>query len=258
MVHAARYFELFEDAFLQWADLCAGGYDQLRREGQDLVVLESHCRHFASARLGTPLEIAVTPVHAGPRSFTIGYRVRTPDGLAADARITYGIVGDGDPVLPSGDLEAALVDAPRRGVASQEAARALLARLHGAQSDYYAGGSVAALEDVLHPEVAWHIPGHSPIAGDYQGIAEVLAYMARRRDLAQGTFRMHPAELLFGDVDHIASLTDGTATIGGHEQRWSTVGLYQVEDGRIRECRLIPFGQEAFDRVWAHLGPASP
>jgi uncharacterized protein len=138
----------------------------------------------------------------------------------------------------------------------REAARALLARWHAAQGDFYAGGSSAALSELLHPEVAWHVPGHSPIAGDYHGVNEVLAYMARRRDLADHTFRMHARELLVGDVDRIASVTDGTATIRGEQRSWSTVGLYRLEDGHIRECLLIPFDQEAFDRVWTNQDPA--
>jgi len=37
--------------------------------------------------------------------------------------------------------------------------------------------------------------------------------MLRRRDLAGATMRMYPRELLVGDGDHVASRTDGTATM---------------------------------------------
>jgi ketosteroid isomerase-like protein len=136
------------------------------------------------------------------------------------------------------------------------AAAALLDRLHRAQNAFYAGGDDGPLRALLHPEVSWHIPGRSAIAGSYRGADAVLAYMSRRRRLADATLRLHPVELLVGDADHVAVLTDGTAVIDGARQRWSTVGLYRVEGGRIAECRLLPFDADQFDRIWQ--APAGP
>jgi hypothetical protein len=62
---------------------------------------------------------------------------------------------------------------------------------------------------------------------------------------------MHPGEVLVGDGDHVAVLTDGTAVLDGIEQQWSTVGLYRIRDGRIAACSLLPLDPEAFDRIWA-------
>jgi hypothetical protein len=78
-----------------------------------------------------------------------------------------------------------------------------------------------------------------------------MAYFGRRRDLAARSFRMHPGEVLTGDGDHVAVLTDGVAVVGGREERWSTVGLYRLAGGRIAACRLLALDQAAFDRIWA-------
>jgi uncharacterized protein len=130
-------------------------------------------------------------------------------------------------------------------------ARALLARLHEAQGAFYAGGDDGPLRQLLTDDIAWHVPGDNAIAGTYEGIDAVLAYFARRRDLASNTFRMHPGDLLAGDGDHVAVLTDGTATIDGTEHRWSTVGLYRLRGDRIAACWLLPLDPIAFDRIWA-------
>jgi len=95
------------------------------------------------------------------------------------------------------------------------------------------------------------MPKSNTIAGDYRGVDEVMAYFARRRELAARTFRMHPGDLLTGDGDRVAVLTDGTATIGGVERRWSTVGLYRLRDGRVAACWLLALDQEAFDVIWS-------
>jgi ketosteroid isomerase-like protein len=127
----------------------------------------------------------------------------------------------------------------------------LLARLHRAQSDFYAGGTDVDVRALFQPDIAWHVPGTSPIAGDYHGLDQVLAYFTHRRDLAHCTMTMHPRELLVGDGAHIASVTDGTATIGAIEHSWSTVGLYRVVDGRIAECWLLPLDPVAYDLAWS-------
>jgi ketosteroid isomerase-like protein len=128
---------------------------------------------------------------------------------------------------------------------------ALLARLHAAQGDFYAGRAETPLRALLDHDVEWHVPGGNAIAGDYRGIEQVMAYFARRRDHAARTFRMYPGDVLVGEGDRMAVLTDGSATIGGREERWSTVGLYRFAGGRIGGCWLLPLDPAAFDRIWA-------
>ena len=130
------------------------------------------------------------------------------------------------------------------------AAVTVLERLHTAQRAFYAGGDESPLRAVLTDDIAWHIPGDNDIAGDYRGIEAVMDYFARRRDLAQRTFRMYPGEVLVGGGDHVAVLTDGAAEIGGVERRWSTVGLYRLRGDRIAECRLLPLDARTFDEIW--------
>lgn len=142
---------------------------------------------------------------------------------------------------------------------NRDAALRLLDRLHDAQNDFYAGGGDTALRKLLTPDIAWTVPGRSPVAGVCHGIDEVLGYFARRRDLAAHTFRMHRADVLAGDGDRIAALTDGTAVLGGAERSWSTVGLYAVRRDRIAACWLLPLDPATFDEAWSQPGPpASP
>lgn len=133
---------------------------------------------------------------------------------------------------------------------NRDQAAQILGSLHAAQNAFYAGGDERPLRAILDPDVSWHIPGRNAIAGEYRGIDAVLAYMTARRQLASATLRLHPVELLVGDGEHMAYLTDGSAVINGIEQRWSTVGLYRVRDELIVACRLLPFDADEFDRIW--------
>ena len=134
-----------------------------------------------------------------------------------------------------------------------EAAR-ILRRLHEAQQHFYGGGGSQALRAMLTDDVTWTVPGRNSIAGTYRGVAEVFEYFERRRAIAGHSLRLHPGDILVGEGDTVASLTDGTATVDGVEHRWSTVGLYRLREGRVAACWLLPLDPELFDRVWAPGG----
>ena len=133
----------------------------------------------------------------------------------------------------------------------RQLAESILRDLHAAQNAMYAGGDVEPLRALLTGEIEWHVPGRNAIAGAYEGVDEVLDYFRRRRELAGNTMRLHPGELLVGDGEHVAVLTDGSATFDQREHRWSTIGLYRIRAPRIAACWLLPLDQAEFDRVWS-------
>jgi limonene-1,2-epoxide hydrolase len=81
-------------------------------------------------------------------------------------------------------------------------------------------------------------------------VEAVLAYFAKRRELASATMKMHPGEIL-ADAEAVVQLVDGSARLGGEEVSWRTVGVYRIQDGRIREVWLVPFDLDRFDEIWA-------
>ena len=119
------------------------------------------------------------------------------------------------------------------------------------QRRFYAGEDVAAeLRRLLTEDVEWHVPGRSAIAGDYRGVEEVLAYFAKRRDHASGTFHVTSRGML-ADDERVIHFADGDALIDGRRRYWRTVGIFRISDGRIAECWLLPFDQYEFDEIWS-------
>jgi YbgC/YbaW family acyl-CoA thioester hydrolase len=122
------------------------------------------------------------------------------------------------------------------------------------QRKMYAGGDLAAVEELLAEDVVWHVPGTSPIAGDYRGRRAVSGYFRLRRALAGGAIRIAKG----GEAHHeeaLVQLADGRAPLGGREVVWRTAGVYRVSGGRIAEAWLVPLEQEHFDRAWAATRP---
>lgn len=109
MVHALRYYEFFEDAFVNWLDERAGGYSALRSQGVDLVIVESGCRYLRSARLGDELIITIESTHVSRRSFTITFTVDLGTETLAIGTITYVAVRDGSATTIPSMLSAALI-----------------------------------------------------------------------------------------------------------------------------------------------------
>jgi Protein of unknown function (DUF2867) len=54
------------------------------------------------------------------------------------------------------------------GVTEVPEAKAVVDEFLRRQREMYAGGDLAAVEELLAPDVVWHVPGTSPIAGDYR------------------------------------------------------------------------------------------
>jgi uncharacterized protein len=134
-------------------------------------------------------------------------------------------------------------------------AKAVVGEFLACQREMYAGGDLAAVEQLLAEDVVWHVPGISPIAGDYRGRPAVLGYFRRRRELAGGAIRIARG----GEAHHeeaLVQLADGRAPLGGADVMWRTAGVYRIAEGRIAEAWLVPLDQEHFDRVWAATRPA--
>jgi YbgC/YbaW family acyl-CoA thioester hydrolase len=144
----------------------------------------------------------------------------------------------------------------QRGHAMAEArgAKEVVEEFLTRQREMYSGGDLAAVEELLAEDVVWHVPGTSPIAGDYRGREAVSGYFRLRRELAGGAIRITKEDEAHHE-EALVQLADGRAPLGDQEVVWRTAGVYRVLDGKIVEAWLVPLDQEHFDRVWAATRP---
>jgi ketosteroid isomerase-like protein len=126
---------------------------------------------------------------------------------------------------------------------------AVVRHFHAEQARAYAGGDLDRLRPLLTPDVVWHVPGRSRIAGEHHGVDAVLAYFDTRRRLTDETFRVTVHDLV-ASGQRVIQLAGGRAVRDGAEVTWETVGIFRVAEGRIAECWLVPFDLYAFDAVW--------
>lgn len=109
MMHATRPYEYVEDAFLAWLDRECGGYEALRAEGSDFVIIETRCRYITPARLGDRVDLTVRPTSVGKRSsFTIEVEMARDGELLTRCSVTYVTVRDGRSSEIPGPLRQAI------------------------------------------------------------------------------------------------------------------------------------------------------
>jgi ketosteroid isomerase-like protein len=126
----------------------------------------------------------------------------------------------------------------------------LIREFHDRQNQFYAGGEQGPAGAMLTDDVTWHVPGHSAIAGDYRGRDEVLRYFARRRELAEASFRIDVRGVL-ADDDRAVILARGELAQGGETLVWGAVSIFRFANGRIAECWVVPHDQGAYDQIWS-------
>lgn len=126
----------------------------------------------------------------------------------------------------------------------------LIRDFHDRQNRFYLGGDQEPVRAMLAKDVVWHVPGRSAIAGDHRGRDEVLRHFARRRRLADATFRISVRGVL-ADDERTVILAGGEVEHGGETMAWGTVGIFRIAEGRIAECWVVPHDQDAFDEIWS-------
>lgn len=52
----------------------------------------------------------------------------------------------------------------------------------------FARGDIAAVFAAFEPTIAWHVPGHSPLSGDYVGHDQIGGFFQRTMELSAGAF----------------------------------------------------------------------
>ena len=115
--------------------------------------------------------------------------------------------------------------------------------------DAFAAGDAPAVLARLAEDITWHVPGRSPLSGDYKGHDGVLDFFGRCQELSGGTLRVGCDEVLAAG-DRVVVLTTVSAERKG--RAWSTpeVHVWRMVDGRAAEFTEFQGDQEAEDAFW--------
>jgi uncharacterized protein len=112
--------------------------------------------------------------------------------------------------------------------------------------DAFSRGDMQALRELFDPDVVWHSPGRSQLAGDYRGVDAVLGFFGRTMELTGGTFRVEVHDVVAND-EHVVGLHAVTAEREGKRLQDSNTLVVHVRDGRTSEVWQFWADQYAAD-----------
>jgi uncharacterized protein len=114
----------------------------------------------------------------------------------------------------------------------------------------FAAGDLERIREMFDTDIVWHEPGHSPIAGDYQGTDAVLGFFGKLFEGSGGTFRAEPVEIL-ADDDRAMVLQHTTATRNGKTLDVTQPVLWEIRDGKPYDVRIYAYDMDEHDAFWS-------
>lgn len=108
------------------------------------------------------------------------------------------------------------------------------------------GDFTAIRNEILAPDIVWHIPGHNPLAGTKRGTDEVIAWL----QLLGGVDYSMSLDYLSGDDVHAVEIHSGHGKFGTWEFDCSNSAMYTIRDGRLAEVQNHTSDQFALDTLY--------
>ena len=114
----------------------------------------------------------------------------------------------------------------------------------------FARGDIPAVLAMFDEDIAWHVPGRSPLSGDYRGHEGVVGFFTKCMELSGGTLQVAPDEIL-ADGDQVVALTTVSAERNGRAWSSPEVHVWRFAGGRAVEFREFQGDQQTEDEFWA-------
>lgn len=114
----------------------------------------------------------------------------------------------------------------------------------------FADGDLAALSEIFAPDIVWHQPGTTPIAGVYKGREDVFGFFGKLAETTGGTFRVEVQDILADDQRAVA-LQRVTGKRDGKTLDMQEVVVFEIRDGIVTEVRLYTGDPHEAQRFWS-------
>lgn len=116
--------------------------------------------------------------------------------------------------------------------------------------DAFARGDVPSVLGALSEQITWHVPGRSPLSGDYTGHDQVVGFFTRSMELSAGTLKVAVDEILT-NAERVVVLTTVSAQRNGTSWSAPEVHVWRVIDGKAQEFCEYQGDQQTEDEFWS-------
>ncbi|MFN2543020.1 MAG: nuclear transport factor 2 family protein [Actinomycetota bacterium] len=116
--------------------------------------------------------------------------------------------------------------------------------------DAFEKGDLDTIRQLFTEDIVFHVPGRSPLAGDYRGQDEVFGFFGKLVELTGGTFKIERHAVLADDA-HGAVLTTVTGSRDGKTLSQNAVDIFHFAGDRVKECWALDSDQYAGDEFFS-------
>jgi len=116
--------------------------------------------------------------------------------------------------------------------------------------DALGAGDLGGVLGLLSDDVVGHVPGRSPVAGDYVGKAAVAGYVGQLAERSGGSIRFEPRTVLVSGDRGVGLLKD-LAERDGKVLAMDNVHVWRMGDGTLDEIWIYPGDPYAWDEFWS-------
>jgi uncharacterized protein len=121
--------------------------------------------------------------------------------------------------------------------------------IRGAYEDFVQG-NIPSVFAVFDPSITWHVPGHSPLSGDYTGHDQIGGFFQRTMELSGGAFSIDVHNVLAED-DLVVALVTVNAKRNELSASFPEVHVWRMKNGRAIEFREYQGDEQREDRFWS-------
>jgi uncharacterized protein len=115
----------------------------------------------------------------------------------------------------------------------------------------FGGGDLSALRDQFFADdIVWHIAGTGPLAGDYEGAAEVVGQLTKISELSGGSVQPQVHDVLVSN-DHTVALVTISAERAGKQLQLNLVHVIHAENGKAAEVWTHSADPAAAAQFWS-------
>jgi len=116
--------------------------------------------------------------------------------------------------------------------------------------DDFAKGDIPAVLEAFDASITWHVPGHSPLSGDYKGHDEILGFFKHVMGLSGGIFGIEVHHVLAED-DVVVVLNTVKAERSGKSAAFAEVHVWRLENSKATDFREFQGDEQTEDRFWS-------
>lgn len=116
--------------------------------------------------------------------------------------------------------------------------------------DDFAKGDIPAVLEAFDASITWHVPGHSPLSGDYKGRDKVVGFFKHTLELCGGAFAIEVHHVL-AEEDVVVALVTVRAERNGRSAAFPEVHVWRLANKKITEFREFQGDEQTEDHFWS-------